>query len=70
MKRKIYHMHGKTTDQNGLEHVVTIVGEYTQETEERNVATPISVINENNRKDEAILIEKETQKIRKLRWIY
>ena len=70
MKRKIYHMHGKTTDQNGLEHVVTMVGESTQETEEKNVATPISVINENDRKDEAILIEKEKQKIRKLRYDY
>ena len=70
MRRKIYHKHGKATDKNGLEHVITIVGEYTQEKEERKVATPISVFYEKNRKDDAILIEKETQKIRKLRYAY
>lgn len=70
MKQKFYHMHGKTTDQNGQEHIVTIVGEYTQYTDHDVEVKSINVHTDYNRVEDSILIQNKNQKMRKLRYAY
>lgn len=71
MKQKFYHMFGRAIDSNGHEHIVTIVGEYTKQKVYKPVlADDGFVALDNNKTANAILIYKEPQKVRKLRYAY
>lgn len=70
MKQKFYHLVGKAIDSNGLEHIVTIVGEYTKGTEEFTETANIRVERKENDIVDGLLLFPNKIKVRKLRYAY
>lgn len=70
MKQKFYHLVGKAVDANGLEHIVTIVGEYTKGTEEFPEIANVGVERKENNMVDGLLIFPNKRKVRRLRYAY
>lgn len=69
MKQKFYHLVGKAIDADGLEHIVTIVGELTKETELTTSFNRVNVENGDNI-TEGYIIYPSKNKVRRLRYAY
>lgn len=70
MKQKFYHLVGKAIDSNGLEHIVTIVGEYTKGTEEFTEVANVGVERKENNMVDGLLLFPNKRKVRRLRYAY
>lgn len=70
MSRKIYSMYGTATDSNGQNHVVTIVGEYTNKKELEFNESEVDVVVNDNKTTTGLLTVPRKQMVRTLRYAY
>ena len=70
MSRKIYSMYGTAIDKNGVEHVVTIVGEYTTRKDVNWNTVNVDVPVNENKTVEGVLSIPRKQVIRTLKYAY
>lgn len=70
MRPKYYSFYGSAIDSRGNEHIVTVVGEYTQTKEEEIKSEIVSVVNDNFQNVDGVLTYPQTKKHRTLTYSY
>jgi hypothetical protein len=72
MGTKFLSVNGKAVDKNGKEHIVTVVGKYSQKTENKVEVEKLKVVDVDKptKEHDGTLIINKKQKVRKLRYAY
>lgn len=70
MKQKFFHMYGKAVDKNGEQHIITIVGKLTQETVNMTESEDVTVLINNKKESNGLLIYDVPSKVRKLKYAF